>query len=375
MRVSKFLWFLMSWSMALSVPLLVAPSKVSAQTFPDCPSWAGVSGWTGGYSLTAKGKGALGAGTVNVSYSSSAVIHLTSGPQSCVTLTPTLGWSSTLDESNAIGSTSYESVYPCSGGGELKTTYSASGIGSGSFATLTVDFSKGLVTFVPVAVSATFNGTITACDGNSIALPYNTVDLTPQSSTLPSFPIPAKAQQIQAPENYTFDAVDINSGLSLTWTLNFQLTPDCDVPDSETSTWDGWSAATRGNWEQTLVSGKGTSFAGLSVKEVDAGGGEDTCFFLGSAYTKVDTLRGGNLWLVNSDNTWGPDSVGWGVPLVLYYRLHGRDPCGFTVHQQMHLVCYDGSEKSYGPVNTLKGIIGGNLVRSERAGHEATRRF
>ncbi len=108
---------------------------------------------------------------------------------------------------------------------------------------------------------------------------------------------------------------------------------------------------------------------------MDAGGGHDYCHFDGSAKDPVDTLRGGNQWPVNPDNTWGPDHVGYGITDVNYYQRIGRIDCEFIVHQQMHLVCYDGTEKSYGPVNELRGYIGKNEVRSERAGDTQSRRF
>ncbi len=127
-RVPKLLWFLLSWSMALSVPLAAAPSTAS-QT-PDCPSWAAVSSWKASYTLTAASKtGLVGAQTVTVDYSSSGETHLTAGPQSCSGAA--LTWTSTLDQANANGSSHWKSVYPCPEGGTLTSSYSASGIGVG----------------------------------------------------------------------------------------------------------------------------------------------------------------------------------------------------------------------------------------------------
>ena len=164
----------------------------------------------------------------------------------------------------------------------------------------------------------------------------------------------------------------------MNWTLSFTLTPDCDVPDGELTAWDGWGAefpyTTVGLWKQTLLSGTGASFAGLTVKEMDAGGALDTCWFPGSAVAKQTGLSQGS-WEVQDDNTWGPDGVGWPPQSVNYYQLlHPRAPCGFTFHQQMQIGCYDGSQHNYGPVNTLEGIIGENDVTSIRAGHHASKR-
>ncbi len=377
MRVSTFLWFLVSWCMVLSAALLVAPSKALAQTSPDCPSWASVNGWQASYTLAAVGKGAQGNGTVNVSYSSSAETHLTrQSPLSCPATI--LEWTGILGPPNT-GSTSYKSVFPCpeGGGRTIKSSYLASGIGPGSSATLTVDLSNQSLTFVPMAVSANFGGAITACDGGLTALPFNIIALTPEgASALPSFNLPLKPQ-ISLIQKWKFQALDVNSGLNLTWTLTFRLTPDCDLPENELTTWDGWleTNETIGQWEQTLGSGRGTSFAGLSVQEMDAGGGVDTCWFPGSAINRFTQLSGGK-WEVNPDNTWGPDSVGWGVGPVAYYRETFVAPCRFTLHQQMQMTCYDGSVQNYGPVNTLVGIIGGvDTVTSIRAGHQATRRY
>jgi hypothetical protein len=199
------------------------------------------------------------------------------------------------------------------------------------------------------------------------------VSFTPVGqSEIPPINLPAQPLKTVSATGIQFSAVDGQSGITVNWTLSFTFTPDCDVPDGELTTWSGWYT-TLGEWEQTLESaGKEISYAGLTVTEVDAGGGLDTCHFKGSAYDPFDKVTGSS-WQVDDSNNWGTDDIGWGALLVAYYRLKDSAPCGFTLHQQMQIACWDGSKNNYGPVNTLQGLIGTSTITSERAGHSRTR--
>jgi len=356
--------------MAISIALLALSASASAQTSPNCANWAGVSGWKGNYNLSASGTGMIGTATVTVSYSSSADLSLTRpSPQPCPATT--LEWASVLDAANAKGSVNYKLTASCPKGGTAQVYLNTSDVGSpGGSADLTVDLSKGSITFTPLLFAP---GTATSidCKGGKTSIPLPAFLFTPLPSQMPKFALPATPQtfSVQRP----FQALDVLSSLTLTWTLTLNLTPDCEIPVAEITSPDGWYA-TQYQWKQTLVSGTGASFAGLNVTEVDAGGGDDTCWFLGSAVAAKTSLSGGT-WTVASDNTWGDDVVGWGALLVVYYRQFGTLPCGFTLHQQMQIACYDGTKHDYGPVNTLEGLIGTNTVGSERAGHLASRRL
>lgn len=154
---------------------------------------------------------------------------------------------------------------------------------------------------------------------------------------------------------------------------------DCTVPTGETTASNGWATAegfpTWHKWMQTLTPAT-SNFSGRTVIEDDAGGGPDTCYFDGSAFTPVVTITGGT-WTVDANNKWDDaDYVGWGTAQVAYYRAQGRAPCGTTVLQQMSIECPSNSVfYNYGPVNTLKISMTNTTVTSERAGKKATRRW
>jgi hypothetical protein len=371
MKVSQVIWLPVGWSMAILIALLAFCSSASAQTSPNCAGWDGISGWKGTYSLSASGSGMIGTATVTVNYSSSGNLNLTRpSPPPCPATT--LDWESVLDATNAQGSASYQITAACPKGGIVKEYFSTSKVGPSGSADLKMDLSNGSFTFSPLVFSAPFDATAIDCKGHVTTVPLPGLLYTPLPNQMPLLPLPATPQALYSAQRQ-FQARDNLSSLTLTWTLTFTLTPDCEVPVGEITSPDGWFA-TQYQWKQTLVSGIGASFGGLNVKELDAGGGEDTCWFPGSAFNPVTSLSGGT-WTVNPDNTWGDDVVGWGAFLVVYYQQFGKLPCGFTLHQQMQIACYDGSEPQYGPVNTLRGLIGNKTVGSERAGHTASRRM
>jgi hypothetical protein len=165
--------------------------------------------------------------------------------------------------------------------------------------------------------------------------------------------------------------------------VNLYLGNGCVVPTTETTAFDGWDTAgafgngpdsTLGKWKQTITAPAGVNFAGETVQEADAGNGSDSCWFAGSSFAPFTGLSGGT-WTVNADNTWGDDFVGWFPNPVTYYRTQGRAPCASTLHQQMTMMCSDGTFHNYGPVNTLGGSFTATTVTSIRAGGTATRRY
>ena len=125
-------------------------------------------------------------------------------------------------------------------------------------------------------------------------------------------------------------------------------------------------------WEQTLTGL--TSFAGGTVQEAEPFSGADSCWFDGSMYDPAIHLSGGT-WLVNADNTWGADLVGWLPQWVDYYRLQGKAPCDSIRYQQMTMQCSDGSIQNYGPVNVLLIGMTEITVSSQRAGSKVSRRY
>jgi len=115
----------------------------------------------------------------------------------------------------------------------------------------------------------------------------------------------------------------------------------CTAPTSETTTSGGW-ADSEGNptihkWIQTLAPST-TNFAGRVVSEANPGGGQDTCHFSGSAISPFNAVTGGS-WTVDSNNSWGPDYVGWLPSAVTYYRAQGRAPCEAQIPQRMDIFC------------------------------------
>ncbi len=379
----------LTWPVLLAISLFMVPSNAFADV-SLCGKWAGVSGWKGEYTLTGSGSIDYGGGeTATVSYSSSGTLHLTHpGGQPCPSAN--LQWGAQMDSSNVIGSASYTIIVPCTPkAGSATETWSASQVEGGS-AGLIVNPTQGSLTFSPQLLSTPIDVTAVGCGSTNVE-PLGSVEFTPIfPSQLPTFslgdnPIPVT---VAAKE---FSAVDGQTGITVNWTLSFTFGPDCDVPQDETTAWDGWDPhlgyQTLGLWKQTLISDMGAGFAGLTVNEVDASPGSDSCWFKGSAVGEQTRLTGSS-WQVQDDNTWKDDMIGW-YPCAVgfyqadpslacryygYYQLKAPKvlPCGFTFHQQMQITCWDGSKNDYGPVNTLQAIIGQDYFTSSRAGHSET---
>jgi hypothetical protein len=151
----------------------------------------------------------------------------------------------------------------------------------------------------------------------------------------------------------------------------------CTKPTGETTSPTGWadsnnpSLPTVQKWMQTLTPSS-VSFSGRTVKQFPSGTGTDDCWFLGSDVPKHLQVSEGQSWTVNSDNTWGPDGVGWPPFAVNYYRSFNRHPCSTSVTQRMDIYCGLVSTLNY-KFNTLEGAIGSTTVSSTRNGQTVTR--
>ncbi len=156
---------------------------------------------------------------------------------------------------------------------------------------------------------------------------------------------------------------------------NFTLSKACDLPNGETTAGSnqpaqsgtpgpGWQDAAGLNLTQAFImtlssgSGAGLSFGGRVVQEQDAGGGQDGCYFNGTALgaTPINKIPSPAIWRVASDNTFGPDNIGYSPDLVAYlrnYRPSGSAwPCNVTLNQNMQINCAQGSYTTYLPQST-----------------------
>lgn len=128
---------------------------------------------------------------------------------------------------------------------------------------------------------------------------------------------------------------------------NASMEVQCQVPSSEVTITGGWHSdilrSTKFQWNMTLGP-LSTNFAGRQVTEETPlpSTGQDTCWLQGSQKDPFDKVTG-STWTVRSGNTWGPDSIGYSVVQVDFYRAQGRAPCSTRFTQQMLINC--GSEK------------------------------
>lgn len=139
------------------------------------------------------------------------------------------------------------------------------------------------------------------------------------------------------------------------------------LPTGETTHSNGWgsgNSATIHKWRQQLTPTT-TNFQGCQVTEADPGGGSDSCWFSGSAYSPFNAVTGGT-WTVGASNRWGDDWVGWYAPAVTYYRAQGKAPCTATFPQSMRIVRPSGNVQYVR--HQLTATIGATTVSSTRAG-------
>jgi hypothetical protein len=174
------------------------------------------------------------------------------------------------------------------------------------------------------------------------------------------------------------------------------VTKAVDLPASETSAYGppaSWNPTQGGApWIQTFSPDSPPSeFDGRGVYEFASGTGSDSCWFTQSKFAPFTSItKPGFGWFVTSNNTWGPDWIGWTLAAVQYYRAQKKVPRGAHFSQQAVIDAayspanppsYTGpytsstNETFYGvpyEVNTLGGEITATSVTSVRNGQVAT---
>lgn len=144
------------------------------------------------------------------------------------------------------------------------------------------------------------------------------------------------------------------------------------APVGETTAHAGWNTTHGGvALFEAVLAPTSVSFDNIRVTEQDGAGSTDGCWFVGSAFVKMDLLTGGT-WGVNNDNLWKYDNVGWIDEAITYYRNNPagavRAPCTGTLGQEMHVK--EGSSGQYdGGILVLE--IGVVTVTSTRDGVSA----
>ena len=156
----------------------------------------------------------------------------------------------------------------------------------------------------------------------------------------------------------------------------------CDpLPDGVENLADGWAGSslsllyTVGTFNIGLA-GQG-DFSGRTMKEVDAGGSSDYCYFPGATVGPI--VLGGSSWGVLSGNALNPplDQFGLGEDQVDAYRRQRTAnglplPCQVILHQQMTMSCPDGTFRAFGPVNRLIYTVNQFSVSVQRDGVNGT---
>lgn len=138
----------------------------------------------------------------------------------------------------------------------------------------------------------------------------------------------------------------------------------CSAPESEVVSSLGWEPDVQSvhKFLQRLQSPDGISFSGRTIWEHDDPGAFDSCYFTGSEYEPADKLLPvGSKWQVESNNTYGPDSVGWNPLVAFYYqeqrRVRGKPmPCESSTPQRMSISCPSGGEQTFAH-HVLRTII------------------
>lgn len=115
------------------------------------------------------------------------------------------------------------------------------------------------------------------------------------------------------------------------------------IPTGESSTAVGWNSTypTAHEYNATLVGPNSANFAGRWVYEGNGGGCCDSCYWPGSVIPEQTAMPmppyGYARWLVNSNNTYGIDAIGWLPDAIQYYRDNQRAPCSVDSSQIMHI--------------------------------------
>jgi hypothetical protein len=119
-----------------------------------------------------------------------------------------------------------------------------------------------------------------------------------------------------------------------TWTRLFTKLPGHHgLPRGETFKIVGWrkdDEMTMLDFDQQLQPAT-INFKGLDVREVDPGGGVNTCC---SGFGCRKSITHGH-WPVGDNNMYGPDSVGYALPQVELYQAPHNVPCAYFIPQVM----------------------------------------
>jgi len=326
-----------------------------------------------GFTTTANATSSCPVNTVTVTTPSGAIVALSnisvvSKTQITATVAP------------PIGETTETATVTVSGTPAATTTAQIIGCPSPTITSISPStWMEGLGTLPEI----TGSGFITS-DKATASCPMTTLTVT-----VPTGNVTVSNIQIESDTTISFTEVPDAKDPTETATITVGTAPNtatttaqiegCTFPTTEITAFQQWDPIqlTSSLWEQTISDTIGDNYSPGVVQEADAGGGVDTCYFAGSPFQNRTILTGGQ-WNVNSDNTWGPDNVGWLTqPLnaVTYYRTQGKAPCGFALYQQMQMQCPDNTWHNYGIVNTLQSNITTKTITSMRAGGTATRRY
>lgn len=125
----------------------------------------------------------------------------------------------------------------------------------------------------------------------------------------------------------------------------------CSSPGGESSSFAFWNDSlgvpTLAVWRGTLSGSE--NFGGRIVVE-SGSGGTDTCWYAGSPappFTGVGGGGGGDSWIVDENNKYQFDQIGWRHDVVNHYRAQGRAPCSAQFPQTMTIRCNGQADRIY----------------------------
>jgi len=145
----------------------------------------------------------------------------------------------------------------------------------------------------------------------------------------------------------------------------FDWAKECDGASSETRTWLGFDATVNGQWLAMVAGGNGM-WGGRTVAESPYQTASDTCYIMGSPNRNYNLPENNPLtstWIVDQSQQNYSDFIGWGNEDPIWYRDHGRAPCGITLYQQMTMYCYAGGRVNYAQ-NTLGVFVDSSNISS-----------
>lgn len=147
------------------------------------------------------------------------------------------------------------------------------------------------------------------------------------------------------------------------------LTVSVVKPTGERNVSAGWFPDTIHHWD-TQLEPLDVDFNGIQVVERDLGNGDDSCWFEGSAYPRLDRLNG-DTFAVGLDNRY-IDKNGVTAEVIEYYRNVGRAPCTIRIHQAMDVVVPGGNNVNYS-TTWISYTIEDTTIRARRYGEEESR--